>query len=84
MMVASLSAAAAIYWAAVPWTFPPSPPHFCPPPSPTQFVMMVASLSAAAAIYWASVPWTFPLTVALGGLATYIWNWSKDMALHVG
>ena len=46
--------------------------------------MMVASLSAAAAIYWAAVPWTFPLTVALGGLATYIWNWSKDMALHVG
>ena len=48
-----------------------------------QFVMMVAALSAAAAIYWASVPWTFPLTVALGGLATYVWNWNKDMALHV-
>ena len=45
--------------------------------------MMVAALSAAAAIYWAAVPWTFPLTVALGGLATYIWNWNVDMALHV-
>ena len=53
------------------------------PLSPLQFVMMVAALAAAAAIYWASVPWTFPLTIAVGGLATYLWNWNKDMALHV-
>ena len=47
-----------------------------------QFYMIVAALSAAAAIYWASVPWTFPAAIAVGALATYLWNINADMALH--
>ena len=50
-------------------------------PKYSNLLATICVLAAGACIYWRTFPWLFPLIIAIGALATLVWNWKKDMSV---